>query len=293
MTAPTDRDTLRLVDTFRNLFYTPVYVAVGGGFLHQQGLDVHFSTAPSDAVSIDLLKQGVADILQSGLSRSFMDLDEGNEDAPLHIAETNQRDGFFLISREPTPGWSWKDMEDSTLIPVGFTPVPWATLRYAMRSQGVDVDRVRLIEGLPAEQALDRFRGGEADYIQMVNPFAQQLIDEGSGHLAAGVGPVLGYVCYSSLAVSPAFLDARPDTVRRFVRGFYAAQKWLAAADHEAVAEMVALFFPTVSRETLQRSIQRYKAQQTWAEDPLIGEDGFTAIALMYALRWDDAGRLG
>ena len=27
---------LRLMETFHNLFYTPIYVAVGGGFLDQQ-----------------------------------------------------------------------------------------------------------------------------------------------------------------------------------------------------------------------------------------------------------------
>ena len=60
MATAGDRDTLRLADTFRNLFYTPVYVAVGGGFLHRQGLDIHFSTVPSGVDSISLLKDGTA-----------------------------------------------------------------------------------------------------------------------------------------------------------------------------------------------------------------------------------------
>ena len=277
--APSEgRDNLRLMDTFRNLFYTPVYVAVGGGFLHQRGLDVHFSTVASGVDSVDVLRRGVTDILQSGVSRSLMELDEGKTDAAVHIAETNQRDGFFLVSRQPVEGWSWRELEGSTLMPIGFTPVPWATLRHAMRLRGVDAGRVRLIEGLSAEEALRRFRDGEADYIHMVNPFAQQLIDEGAGYLAAGIGPVLGYVCYSSLAASPAFLDARPDLARRFVQGFYDSQKWLATADHEAVADVVAPFFPAADRRAIERSVRRYKVQETWAEDPLIGEDGFTAI---------------
>ena len=38
---------LRLMETFRNLFYTPIYVAVGGGFLYREGLDVSLGTAPT------------------------------------------------------------------------------------------------------------------------------------------------------------------------------------------------------------------------------------------------------
>ena len=278
MTGPVRRERLRLMEAYRNMFYTPIHVAVAGGFLHQQGLDVFFSTVPTGQTSIELLKDGQADIIQTGLSRSFMDLDQGHDDPPLHVAEINQRDGFFLLSNRPTEAWSWTDLEDSTLIPIGFTPVPWMSLKFAMKKQGVDTEKVRLIEGLGAAEAIQRFRNGEAHYIHMVNPYAQQLIDDGAGHLAAPIGPELGYICYSSFAVTPATLGGRPEMIESFVRGFYEAQKWLAASDAREIAPMVSGFFPEIDIPVLERSIRRYKDQHTWAEDPLIREDGFLAI---------------
>ena len=95
---------LRLMETFHNLFYTPIYVAVGGGSLAQQGLDVSLHTAPPGKTVGELLRACEVDIVQTGVSRSFMDLDAGHDDAPLHIAEINQRDGFFLVSHKPTAG---------------------------------------------------------------------------------------------------------------------------------------------------------------------------------------------
>ena len=269
---------VRLVETFRNLFYTPIYVAVAGGFLYREGLNVLFSTAPGDRSPIAMLGDGTADIVQSGISRSLMALDEGQDDAPLHFAEINQRDGFFLVSRSPAESWTWKDLEGSRLIPVGFTPVPWTSLRSAMRTNGVDLDRVRLIEGLSAEESIENFRAGEADYVHLPHPQAQQLIDEGAGHLATAVGPTLGYVCYSSFAAAPAFLESRPETVARFVRGVYEAQRWLVSNDAGDVGSMIASFFPGTARTGLERGIRAYKEQQTWADDPLIGEDGFAAM---------------
>src|SRR5919106_5666035 len=118
---------LRLMETFHNLFYTPIYVAVGGGSLAQQGLDVSLHTAPPGKTVGELLRAGEVDIVQTGVSRSFMDLDAGHDDAPLHIAEINQRDGFFLVSHAPTEGWTWQDLEGASVIPVGFTPVPWTS----------------------------------------------------------------------------------------------------------------------------------------------------------------------
>ena len=278
MTESPSRDRLHLLETFRNLFYTPIYVAVGGGFLYREGFDVQFGTAPPEQLAIDLLKSSEADIIQTGLSRSLMDLDQGNDDAPLHVAEINQRDGFFLISRGPTDGWSWSQLEGSTLIPVGFTPVPLTSLKSALKINGVDINRIKLTEGLGAQEAIDAFCNGEADYIQMPNPQAQQLVDDGAGHIATAIGSALGYICYSSFAVTPAFLDATPDMVQRFVRGFYGAQRWLASADAPAVAEMVSSFFPDSTSGVLEQSIDRYKRQQTWATDPLIGEEGYTTL---------------
>ena len=269
---------LRLMDTYRNLFYTPIYTAVAGGFLYAEGLDVMFGTVPADRPPLDTLRQGEVDIIQSGISRSLMALDDGDEDAPLHIAEINQRDGFFLVSRTPTDNWQWFDLEGATLIPIGFTPVPLTSLTAALRKHSVDIDSITMLKGLSAEDALTAFRRGDADYIHMPNPQAQQLIEDGAGYLAASLGSEHGYLCYSSFAATPAFIDEQPEVVHRFVRGFYKAQQWLAASAPEIVAERVKPFFPGVPDSVLQASIARYKSLEIWPDSPAIGIDGYNAM---------------
>ena len=275
MTQQTSGNRIRLRVAFRNMFYTTIYVAVEGGFLADQGLDVDFDHIPAGRASTDLLKAGEIDITQSGISRSFMDLDAGSSDPPLHVAEINQRDGFFLLSRRPTDNWQWAELTGSTLIPVGFTPVPYTTLQAAMRWHGVDPDRVHLLGGLSADEMLGRFRNGDADYLQVPHPFAAQLIREGSGHLAATLGLESGYVCYSSFAVTPAYLAAHPDTVQAFVNGYARAQRWVAESDPAAVAERIAAVFPEYQRVVLTGGVQRYQDAGVWATDPMITRHGF------------------
>ncbi len=269
---------LRLMDTYRNLFYTPIYVAVAGGFLYGEGLDVMFSTVPGGRSAVDMLHRGEVDIVQTGISRSMMALDEGDDNAPLHIAEINQRDGFFLVSRTSTDDWQWSDLEGATLIPIGFTPVPMTSLTAALRKRSVDVSKIRMLRGLSAEDAIARFRRGEADYIHVPNPQAQALIDDGVGSLASSLGSERGYLCYSSFAATPAFISENPQVAQRFVRGFYKAQQWLAATDAANIAERVKPFFAGVSGSTLERSISRYKSLSAWAETPAIGVDGYNAM---------------
>ena len=49
MAAASQLKNLRLMETFRNLFYTPIYVAVSGSFFYRHGLNVMFSTMPEGA----------------------------------------------------------------------------------------------------------------------------------------------------------------------------------------------------------------------------------------------------
>ena len=269
---------LRLMVAYHNMFYTPVYVAVAGGFFYAEGLDVMFSVMPDGESSIDMLRSERVDVIQTGISRTFMDLDMDKQDAPLHIAEINQGDGFYLISKKPTGGWTWKDLEGSSIIPIGFTPVPTTSLKSAMRLHGVDASKVQLIEGMSAGDALAAFGAGDADYIQMPHPFAQQLINDGVGHMATAVGVELGYICYSSLAAMPAFIGANTELLQNFVNGFYKAQQWLANNSPSQVAERVSSFFPDVPSEVLAEGIRLYQEQGTWATDPMIGQDGFDSM---------------
>ena len=275
MTAPQDTGRIRLRVAFRNMFYTTIYAAVAGGFLDAEGLDIDFAHIPAGQSSTDLLKAGAIDITQSGISRSLMDLDAGSADPPLHIAEINRRDGFFLLSRRPTDNWRWADLDGATLIPVGFTPVPYTTLQAAMRWHGVDPARVNLLDGLSAEQMLARFRNGDADYIQVPYPFAGALIGEGAGHLAATLADESGAICYSSFAAMASYLADNPDTVQRFVTGYAKAQRWVAESNAAAVADCIAPIFPDYPREILVDGIQRYQAAGVWAADPLIRPAGY------------------
>ena len=267
--------TLRLADTFRNLFYTPIYAAVSGGFFYRRGLNVMLSTIPEGGSAMDALRNGDAEIVQTGISRSLAELDDGREDAPIHVAEINRRDGFFLVSRRPADEWSWKALEGARLAPVGFTPVPWNSLRAAMLKHGVDLDAVDLRFGLSAADAIAQFRAGAVDCVHLPHPQARALADEGGAHVSAAVGQELGLLCYSSFAAMPAFIEDNRAAVQSFVSGFADALRWLSSAEDGEIAERVAPFFAGRDAAFLSRCVRQYRANETWGADAEISRASF------------------
>ena len=278
MNSASQQRPLRLMETFRSLFYTPIYVALSEGFLEKDGLEVDFSTCPAGYHGLSAMNADLADIVQAGPMRSIIAADWGAEVVPPHFIEINSRDGFFLVGRRPEGEFRWKDLEGASLIPVGFSPMPVASLRYAVEGQGVDWGAVHRIEGRSLSEAVAQFKAGQGDYIHLPQPAVEQLIEEGSGRLAAALGPVNGHISYSSFATTNRFIESSPDVVRSFTRGFYNAQRWLAENDADTVGASVSSFFPEIGPEVVVKAIARYKAQDTWATDPLLREDGYDAL---------------
>ena len=275
----TSRFPLRLMETFRTVFYTPIYVTVAGGYLESEGLDVDFRTCPSQFPHpLSALNHGAADIVQSGIMRSIIASDWGAETVPRHFAEINSRDGFFVLGRQESDEFRWADLAGSTIIPVGFSPMPWASFQYALRNNGVATEGLTLLHGLGLNEAVEAFGAGRADFIHLPEPAAEQLMADGVGRLAVALGKVNGHIAYSSFAATNAFLQSQPDVVHRFVAGYSRALKWLESALPAQATEIVAPFFPDTDPDLITASVARYKDQDNWPSTPHLAQPQYDGL---------------
>ncbi len=267
------RHPLRLMETWRSIFYTPIYVSVAGGFLEREGLDVQFSTCPPQFPHpLSALHNDAADIVQSGIMRSIIASDWGAETVPQHFAKINSRDGFFILGREPQDTFDWESLRGSRVIPVGFSPMPWASFQYALRRHGLEPTDLDLLTGLSLDAAVAAFRDGRAEFVHVAEPVVQQLIADGAGHLLTALGPENGHLAYSSFAATHRFLEERAETAHRFTVGFARALHWLSSAEPEESAEAVSEYFPETSKEVLAASIARYQSLEQWPVNPVLGK---------------------
>ncbi len=218
------------------------------------------------------LNRGGADIAQSGIMRSIIASDWGAETVPVHFAKINSRDGFFVLSRNNQEPFRWDSLKNAKLLPVGFSPMPWTSLQFALRRHGIEPGELDLVTGLSLEEALAAFREGKAEYIHVPQPAAEQLLDDGTGHLAVALGPENGHLAYSSFAATNHFLESQPETAHRFAVGFANALDWLGAHEAPEVGHAVSGFFPQVSLELVVKSVARLKAQDNWPTDPELAQ---------------------
>ena len=268
---------LRVVVAFHSIFYAPLPVAIRGGHFAAEGLEVDPETPALAGGTVDALLRGVADVSLSGIMRSFELVDRGGARL-VHFAAVNDRNGFFLLSREPRPSFAWSDVVGRTIISFGGAPTPWLCMQAVLRRHGVDPARVTFRRDLSTPDAIAAFRAGQGDFIEHGPPVIDQLVADGTGHLVASMGEATGPVPFSSFMATPEMLTKQRDVLIRFVRGLYRAQRWMAASTAQEIAAVVAPVFGDIDPAIRVAAVERYLKQSTWARDPVLTRTGYDTL---------------
>jgi NitT/TauT family transport system substrate-binding protein len=252
---------LRIMVSRHSSFYSPLIVAIAGGFLERRGVGAEYSILAKGQRSSALIHDGSVDIMQSAVSSNWKPMEQGHSPLPVHFAQINRRDGFFLVARELDTAFEWNKLVGKAVL-ADHAVQPLVMLKYAARSNGVEWTRVDDIDaGAPEEMAL-AFRQGRGEYIQLQSPDAHQLECDGAGHVVASVGASMPPVAFSSLCCSRDF--AKTETFRSFVEGYSEAREWVRTVPATEVARTEAGFFEGHSIDALAAGIGRYQALGCW-----------------------------
>ncbi len=255
-------------------FYSPLLLAVAGGFLEAEGLQPRYSLPAAGQRIPDLITRGKCHVAQSAVATGFAGLEQGVRDNIVHFAQINARDGFFIAGRQAEEDFRWSNL-CGKLVLVDHLFQPLATLKYGLHKQGVDFSQLRVVDAGDVNSMILAFRAGQGDYIHLQGPAPQQLQQDGVGHVLAAVGDLLGDIAFSSLCCHRNWLQT--EMARAFMRAYRKAQTYVLAAPAAEIAarEYEAGFFPGIDLAVLTRTIAAYQQLGCWRESPAIPRDAY------------------
>ena len=135
------------------------------------------------------------------------------------------------------------DLMEARFASVSEVPTPWLCLQDDIRRAGFDPAAMNREAGRSMAENADALREGRVDAIQVFEPFVEELVHEGAGHVwyaAARRGPT----SYTTLYTSRRFAEADPDALSALAGGVMEALAWLHGHDAEALAERLQGYFP-------------------------------------------------
>jgi len=262
-----------------SVFYAPQYAAINLGFFEEEGLDIELSVGQgADKVMAAVLSGGV-DIGFAGPEASVYVYNEGKEDYSQVFAQVTQRDGSFLVGREPVENFDWTMLKGSHLLPGRKGGVPYMALEYVVKQKGMtpNVD-VEFDDSIQFALMTGAFTAGTGDYVTVFEPTASMMEEEGKGYVLAAVGAEAGEIPYTAYFASKSYLEQNPEIIQKFVNALYKGQLWVASHTPEEVAEVIAPSFPDTSVELLAKSVCRYQEIDAFCTTPVMKESSFELL---------------
>lgn len=265
-------DKINITALRHSAFYSPLLISISGGFLKDEGLDPHYEPATPEKTVPDSIRNGSAHLAQSAVATSFATLESGNECDIVHFAKINERDGFFLASRQADDNFQWENLIGKEVLVDHFFQ-PMAMFRYALYKKGVDEKKIKIIDAGSVEQIDHAYRDGQGDYVHQQGPFPQQLEKDGLGHVVASVGDAVGPVAFSSLCASREWL--KTDMAKAFMRAYRKSCAYVLDAPASELARQLGSFFPQIDSDVLTDTISTYQSLGCWTTNPAISNASY------------------
>lgn len=268
---------LRLIENYRFLLYAPFYAAHAIGAYEAEGLAVELLPSPGPGKAEAALLAGAAEAMWAGPMRIIKTHDDDPQSPLVCFAEVVCRDPFSLIGREPRPDFRLADLAGLRFASVAEVPTPWLCLQEDLRQAGVDPGRLDRIADRTMEENLKALSAGEIAAAQFFEPFVEEALGGGVGHLWHQASR-RGRTSYTAFIAMRARLAADPEPLLRMVRAIGRAQHWIAQSEPAAIAAALAPFFAALDRGVMARALARYAGQGVWGRDPVLPQDGFERL---------------
>jgi NitT/TauT family transport system substrate-binding protein len=268
---------ITLSENFRALFYTPFYAAHAIGAYDAEQVEVQLRNSPDPARTAADLRSGRIDVMWGGPLRVLLTHAADPASDLVCFCDVVARDPFFVIGREPKPDFRPRDLLGPRFASVAEVPTPWLCLQDDIRRDGADPAVARRISGPSMAENATALRAGELDAIQVFQPYAEELLQSGAGHLWYAAAN-RGLTAYTTLVTRRSVLASRHDELAAMVRAMARSLRWIAATPGAEVARALATFFPDVPADIYAAAIDRYRALHLYGTDPITRPEGVARL---------------
>ena len=269
---------ITLSENFRALFYAPFYAAHAIGAFAAEGVAVTpRDTANPGEATADLLA-GRTDVMWGGPLRVLLTHQADPLSDLVCFCDVVARDPFFVVGREPRPDFAPADLLGLRFGSVAEVPTPWLCLQDDLRRAGVDPAALNRTNGPSMADNAAALRAGRLDAVQLFQPYAEELIASGAGHVWYAAAS-RGLTAYTTLVTRRATLVARRDEMLAMVRALHRALRWIRATPGAEVARTLASLFPAVPPAIFAAAIDRYRALALYGPDPVTRREGFDRLS--------------
>lgn len=275
----TELTKIQVMEVTHSVFYAPHYIAVTEGFFEEEGLKVEIIDGKGADKTMAALLSNQVEIGFMGPEASIYVYNQGKEDYAINFAQLTQRDGSFIVAREPNPNFKLEDLRGKELLGGRKGGMPNMTLEYVLKKNGLVPGKdLNVRTDIQFDVMAGAFAGGEGDYTTLFEPVASLMEKEGKGYVVASVGEESGYIPYTAYSAKKSYIEKNPDIIQKFSNAIYKGMLWVEKHSAEEIAKALQPHFPDADLDILTTVAERYRSIGAWAPDLIMTEEGLNRL---------------
>ena len=274
-----DLTKVKVAEVTHSMFYAPQYLAHKLGYFEEEGLDVEIITVPgADKVTAAVLS-GDVQIGFCGSESTIYVYNQGEKDYLVNFAALTKRDGSFIVSREKIEDFTLEDLKGKHVVAGRQGGMPVMMFEWALTQAGIDPkEDVNVDTSIEFASMSGAFIGGTGDFVNLFEPNALQLEQEGYGYVVASLGELGGVVPYTAYHAKKSYIEKNEEVIQGFSNAINKALKYTREHTPEEIAKDLVDYFPDTSLDDITTIVKRYKDNDSWFDTTEIKEEDFNHI---------------
>ncbi|MEH7304088.1 ABC transporter substrate-binding protein [Neobacillus drentensis] len=257
-------------EVIRSIFYAPHYIAMEKGFFRDEGLKVDMMTSQGSDKGAAALLSGTADISLVGPESAVFIFNQHGKQSLKVFYQLTATDGSFLMARNPKTPFQWSDLNGQAVVSWRPGSSPEMVMSQVLKKN--QVRKSKLITNIASPAMVGAFESGKGEYIQVYEPLASMLEQSGKARLVASMGKAIGSYPETSYVATDEFIKKNPEIIQKWSNAVYKATQWLNEHSAEEAAAALEPYFKGTSKELIQKSVERYAKQNSWAKNPVLDQ---------------------
>ena len=266
--------TIKLAEVTHSVFYAPMYVAIENGYFEEENVKIDLILTPgADKVSSAVLS-GDVNIGFAGAESAIYIYEKNEKDYLQIFAGLTKRDGQFIISKTKTENFKLTDLYGKQILVGRSSGMPALNFLNALKKEGIDESKININYSVDFASLSGAFIGSkEYHYVNLFEPNALKLENEGYGHVVASIGLLSGEMPYTTFYAKKSYIENNSDIINSFRKAINKGLKFVKENDEQTIAKSILKQFPDTSLNDLTKIVKRYKDADSFLESTYISEN--------------------
>ena len=265
---------VRLAEVTHSTFYAPLYVAIENNYFKEEGIDLELNlVSGADKVSAAVLSKDV-DIGFAGPEATIYVYKNKEEDYLVNFSGLTKRDGQFIIGRKKE-NLDLNNLVGKEVVVGRKGGMPSLNFLNALDNEKVDSNKININYSIDFAALSGAFISGVGDYVNLFEPNATKLEQQGLGYIVGSVGKYSGEVPYTAFFARKSYINDNKDLINRFKKAINKGLEFVKNNNEEEIANIISKQFNDTSINELKTIIKRYKDNDTWLDNTFISEQSF------------------